>query len=117
MIQKRHRITSIGFHRLMRLILQNSKSTSVLLKDDLEALKLYIEMESLRFDNLFDYKVTMDKSIKLNKIYIPPMLMQPYVENAIWHGLMQKKGRKRKPKTQPYKKKTATLSVRSKTME
>ncbi len=84
------------FSRLIRLILQNSKSTIVPLKDDLEALKLYIEMESLRFDNLFDYEVKMAKNIDPDSLKVPPMIMQPYVENAIWHGLMQKKGEKGK---------------------
>ncbi len=79
------------FSRLIRLILQNSKSTVVPVKDDLEALKLYIEIESMRFDNFFDYEVRMEKSIDAEKIEIPPMILQPYVENAIWHGLMQKK--------------------------
>jgi LytS/YehU family sensor histidine kinase len=84
------------FSRLIRLILQNSKSTIVPLKDDLEALKLYIEMESLRFDNLFDYEVNAEKGLNLEKISVPPMIIQPYVENAIWHGLMQKRGEKGK---------------------
>ncbi len=84
------------FSRLIRLILQNSKSNIVSLKDDLEALKLYIEMESLRFDNLFDYEVKTEKGLNLEKINVPPMLLQPYVENAIWHGLMQKKNEKGK---------------------
>ena len=79
------------FSRLIRLILQNSKSTIVPLKDDLEALKLYIEIESTRFDGLFDYEVKIQKDLDMEKIMVPPMLIQPYVENAIWHGLMQKK--------------------------
>jgi ligand-binding sensor domain-containing protein len=84
------------FSRLIRLILQNSKNTKVPLKDDLEALKLYIEMESMRFDNLFDYEVKIESGISMDEILIPPMLIQPYVENAIWHGLMQKKDEKGK---------------------
>lgn len=84
------------FSRLIRLILQNSKSQTISLKDDLEALKLYIEMESLRYDNLFEYEVKTEKQLDLNSIEVPPMLMQPYVENAIWHGLMQKKDNKGK---------------------
>lgn len=84
------------FSRLIRLILQNSKSTIVPLKDDLEALKLYLEMESVRFDNLFDYEVKIEKGLDLEQIFVPPMLMQPYVENAIWHGLMQKENGKGK---------------------
>ncbi|MCB9336573.1 MAG: histidine kinase [Lewinellaceae bacterium] len=82
------------FSRLIRLILQNSKSTAVPLKDDIEALKLYIEMESMRFDNLFDYEVKMESGLDMEHTLVPPMLLQPYVENAIWHGLLQKKGEK-----------------------
>ena len=84
------------FSRLIRLILQNSKSTIVPLKDDLEALKLYIEIESMRFDNKFDYEVKMEKGLDPEVLEIPPMLMQPFVENSIWHGLMQKKDGKGK---------------------
>lgn len=82
------------FSRLIRLTLQNSKTTIVRLKDDLEGLQLYIELESLRFDNLFDYEVQVQQGMDLEKTMIPPLLIQPYVENAIWHGLMQKKGEK-----------------------
>lgn len=83
------------FSRLIRLILQNSRSNCVNLRDELEALKLYIEMESLRFDKQFEYRVSVARDLPLDDIEIPPMLLQPYVENAIWHGLMQKQGRGR----------------------
>ncbi|MFK7970687.1 MAG: histidine kinase, partial [Bacteroidia bacterium] len=79
------------FSRLIRLILQNSKSTIVPLKDDLEALKLYLEIENMRFDELFEYEIKIEKNLDTALIKVPPMLMQPYVENAIWHGLLQKK--------------------------
>ncbi|MEZ5040677.1 MAG: histidine kinase [Saprospiraceae bacterium] len=84
------------FSRLIRLILQNSKNKTVPLKDDLEALRLYIEVESMRFDNLFDYEVKTEIGLDLENTFVPPMLLQPYVENAIWHGLMQKTGSKGK---------------------
>jgi len=80
------------FSRLIRLILQNSSANYVNLKDELEALKLYMEMESLRFDNKFRYEVCVAKDLDLDSVEIPPMLFQPYVENAIWHGLMHKAG-------------------------
>jgi len=80
------------FSRLIRLILNNSRSNYISLKDDLDALKLYIEIESLRFDNKFEYEVKASKNLDPELIQIPPMLFQPYVENAIWHGLMQKDG-------------------------
>ncbi|HMQ62036.1 MAG TPA: hypothetical protein PKE06_15285, partial [Flavilitoribacter sp.] len=56
----------------------------------LEALQLYMQMESLRFNNRFDYIVKVEKGLNLEALEIPPMLLQPYVENAIWHGLMHK---------------------------
>jgi ligand-binding sensor domain-containing protein len=79
-----------NFARLMRLILQNSRSNYINLKDELEALDLYMQMESLRFKNKFSYSIAVDESVETSSIVIPPMLIQPYVENAIWHGLMHK---------------------------
>ena len=79
-----------NFARLMRLILQNSRSNYISLKDELEALDLYMQMESLRFKNKFGYSIAVDENIDTASIVIPPMLIQPYVENAIWHGLMHK---------------------------
>jgi sensor histidine kinase YesM len=78
------------FSRLIRLILNNSKNKMVCLSDELEALKLYIEMENFRFDNKFDYSIRIDEEIEKDIIKIPPLILQPYVENAIWHGLMHK---------------------------
>jgi ligand-binding sensor domain-containing protein len=79
-----------NFARLMRLILQNSRSNYINLKDELEALELYMQMESLRFKNKFCYSIAIDENVETSSIVIPPMLIQPYVENAIWHGLMHK---------------------------
>ena len=84
------------FSRLIRLILQNSKTSEVTLKDDMDALQLYIEIESLRFDNRFDYEVKTESGLDPKSVLIPPLLIQPYVENAIWHGLLQKKDGKGK---------------------
>lgn len=80
------------FARLIRLILQNSRSEYIPLTDEIEALDLYLQMESLRFDNKFDYNISIDESIEPTEIDIPTMLIQPFVENAIWHGLIPKKG-------------------------
>ncbi len=79
-----------NFARLIRLIFQNSRSNYISLKDELETLELYLQMESLRFRNKFYYKISVDDDIDPASIDIPPMLIQPYVENAIWHGLMHK---------------------------
>jgi LytS/YehU family sensor histidine kinase len=81
------------FSRLVRLILHNSKRSRVPLEDELEALKLYVELESLRFEGKFTYQIEIAKNVNLSLIEIPPLILQPYVENAIWHGLMHKEGK------------------------
>jgi ligand-binding sensor domain-containing protein/putative methionine-R-sulfoxide reductase with GAF domain len=79
------------FSRLMRLILDNSREEWVLLENELKALQLYIEMEAIRFDNVFDYKISMALDVNPSSVIVPPMIVQPYVENAIWHGLLHRK--------------------------
>jgi LytS/YehU family sensor histidine kinase len=74
----------------MRLILDNSNSKNVILTNELEALKLYIEMEALRFDKKFTYEIKIDGGMGADTIEVPPLIIQPYVENAIWHGLLHK---------------------------
>jgi LytS/YehU family sensor histidine kinase len=78
------------FSRLMRLILDNSRSEWVLLESELKALELYIELEVVRFDNVFEYELIVDPEVDITTTYIPPMIIQPYVENAIWHGLLHR---------------------------
>lgn len=78
------------FSKLIRTILKNSKSKLVSLEDELNALELYIQMEQFRFDFKFDYEIKIDSDVDKEFTEIPPMLLQPYVENAIWHGLMHK---------------------------
>ena len=78
------------FARLIRLILQNSRSSFIPLQDELEALELYLEMESLRFAHKFNYEIDVAEDLDLSNIEVPPMVIQPYVENAIWHGLIPK---------------------------
>ncbi len=80
------------FAKLIRLILDNSNSKKVLLSNELEALKLYIEMERIRFDNKFDYRIIVDEGVHTDSIGVPSLIIQPYVENAIWHGLLHKEG-------------------------
>lgn len=76
------------FSKLIRLILQNSKSKMVLLSDELKALKLYIEMEKMRFDNQFEYRIIVAENVSPHHLEIPQLILQPFVENAIWHGLV-----------------------------
>lgn len=78
------------FAKLIRLILDNSNNKSVSLSSELEALRLYIEMESIRFEKQFTYSITVDKNVQADYIQVPPLIIQPFVENAIWHGLLHK---------------------------
>lgn len=78
------------FSRLVRLILMHSRVKKVSLKEELDALRLYLDLENLRFKNKFTYEINIDPEINENDIEIPPMLIQPFVENAIWHGLLHK---------------------------
>ena len=80
------------FSKLIRLILDNSNHKSVSLEQDLEALRIYIEMESLRFDNKFEFTIDVAEGTDVFSIQVPPMIFQPFVENAIWHGLLHKQG-------------------------
>lgn len=82
-----------NFSRLMRLILQHSRSNYISLKEEINALELYLEMEHIRFKNKFQYGIYIARDLDTDVIDIPPMLIQPYVENAIWHGLMHKPDR------------------------
>jgi tetratricopeptide (TPR) repeat protein len=78
------------FSSLMRKVLENSNHTSIPLRDELDALHLYLELESLRFKDRFDYKISVDEEIDTLLFKVPTMLIQPYVENSICHGLMPK---------------------------
>lgn len=81
------------FSKLIRIILNNSMHKLVTLEDELISLQLYLELEHRRCNNKFDYIINIDKAISPNSVLVPPMLMQPYIENAIWHGLLQKENR------------------------
>jgi LytS/YehU family sensor histidine kinase len=80
------------FAKLVRLILNQSDEVYVPLGKEIEMLKYYIELEKLRFDIPFSHNIEVDASINLEETEIPSMLLQPYVENAIQHGLRHKKG-------------------------
>jgi tetratricopeptide (TPR) repeat protein len=79
------------FSRLVRLILHNSQAALIPLESELEALQLYLELESLRFNDHFDFAVNTEEDLDVAAVKIPPLIIQPYAENAIWHGLMHKK--------------------------
>lgn len=81
------------FSLLMRKTLENSQHTAIPIKDELDALQLYLELESLRFKEKFAYSIEVDEDIDTLLLKIPTMLIQPYVENSICHGLVNKNGK------------------------
>lgn len=78
------------FSTLMRAVLENSEQDFIPLTKELELLELYVKLEHSRFPEKFDYQIQVDEQIDLEGFQIPPMLLQPYIENAIWHGLRYK---------------------------
>lgn len=80
------------FSHLMRMILNNSKEKVISLANELEALDLYIEMENLRLNGKLSYELQVDEKLDSAEIYVPSMIIQPYVENSIKHGIAPKEG-------------------------
>ncbi|HEY9487689.1 MAG TPA: histidine kinase [Chryseosolibacter sp.] len=78
------------FALLMRLVLENSQEDFIPLQKEQEILSLYLKLEHYRFRDKFDYEIKVDDQVNLEAIHIPPMLIQPYIENAVWHGLRYK---------------------------
>ncbi len=83
------------FAKLIRLILHYSSQNTISLKDELDALELYIQLEQLRYRDDFGFEKTLHSKVDLNNWRIPPLILQPYVENAIRHGLAARKGDKK----------------------
>ena len=78
------------FSQLMRTVLENSDEDFIPLKKEIELLELYTKLEHFRFKDKFDYTISLDETIAVDDYQIPPMLLQPYIENAVWHGLRYK---------------------------
>jgi tetratricopeptide (TPR) repeat protein len=78
------------FSKLMRAVMENSKYDFVSLASEVQILELYLKLENHRFKEKFDYSFIVDPKIDQENIQIPPMLIQPYIENAVWHGLRYK---------------------------
>ncbi|GAB4321222.1 MAG: hypothetical protein Kow00127_13610 [Bacteroidales bacterium] len=81
------------FSRLMRLILRYSGQSWITLEEEVEALKYYLELEQLRFEHQFDFSIDINETLDTDFVEIPPMLIQPYAENAVIHGLRYKTGK------------------------
>ena len=80
------------FSKLMRIILDNSQYTFISIEEEIRGLRLYLELESLRFERSFEFEIKIDESVNVLEYKIPALMIQPYVENSIRHGLLQKKG-------------------------
>lgn len=79
------------FADLMRKVLVNSQNTTITLNEELSAIKLYLELEKARFEGKFSYNISVDNNVNTQKVELPPLILQPFIENATWHGLMQLK--------------------------
>jgi sensor histidine kinase YesM len=78
------------FTRLLRNILENAEKNTTRLFDEIETCKLYLQLENLRFNNEINWQFSIDPTIDLKSIEVPTLVLQPFLENAIWHGLMPK---------------------------
>lgn len=82
------------FSALTRKILEMTEKESISIADEVKTLQLYLDIEKARFEENFDYQISIDQKIDAENTKIPAMLLQPYVENALKHGLLHKKGEK-----------------------
>jgi len=82
------------FSDLLRSTLDNSSSSIISLQDEIQYLDNYLQLEKLRFDDKFDYFVHVEAAIDRQNVFVPAMLLQPYVENAIRHGIRHLQGQK-----------------------
>ena len=78
------------FSKLIRTLLNNADKKEINLYDEIETCKLYLQLEAMRFDSKFSYNVNIDETIDLKSINVPALIIQPFIENAIWHGIVPK---------------------------
>jgi LytS/YehU family sensor histidine kinase len=83
------------FANLIRITLNQSREIFTTLYENIEYLESYLLMEKLRFDDSFTFRIMVDDDIDIEETLVPTLMIQPLAENAIWHGLMNKKGKKR----------------------
>ncbi|MEB2782868.1 histidine kinase [Algoriphagus sp. C2-6-M1] len=82
------------FAKLIRMVLESSREFKISLGEELDIAKLYLSLETIRFDEGIDFKINVERGINLRDTKVPPLVFQPFLENAVWHGLMSKKGPK-----------------------
>ncbi|QTE24514.1 histidine kinase [Polaribacter cellanae] len=79
------------FSKLIRKILEASNTKEISLQEELETMDLYMTIENIRFSNEIDFQIKVDENVSLETIKVPPLVLQPFLENALWHGLSSKK--------------------------
>jgi anti-sigma regulatory factor (Ser/Thr protein kinase) len=83
------------FGRLLRKVLDHSEQNIITLEEELEALELYIQLEQLRLNVSLQYRIIVDPAIAVSEEWLPPLILQPFAENALWHGLSRKQGERK----------------------
>ena len=82
------------FSKLTRMILETTEKETITLSEEINALKLYLDLEKVRFNNEFQYSINVINGLDIESIKIPSMIVQPYIENSLKHGLLHKQGEK-----------------------
>ncbi len=94
------------FAKLLRMVLENAKKQEVSLKSELDFMRVYVDVENMRFNNSIDFQIDIDENVDLLKIKVPPLIFQAFIENSLWHGLAplkkEKKLRLKVKKENPY---------------
>lgn len=85
----------VKFSRLIRMYLDYSQQNEITLQQEIKALELYLELEKVRFEDELDYKIDIENNLDIKAIKVPSLFIQPYIENALKHGLLHKKGERR----------------------
>lgn len=83
------------FSKLIRKILSASRNKEVTLQEEIETVKLYVNIENIRFKHKIQFTIKIEENLKLKSIRIPPLILQPFIENSLWHGLSAIKGEKK----------------------
>lgn len=78
------------FSKLIRTLFNNADKKEITLYDEIETCKFYLQLEAMRFDEKFSYSINVDPDIDLKSIYVPALIIQPFIENSIWHGIVPK---------------------------
>ncbi len=83
----------IKFSNLMRMTLESSERKEISLEDDLKLIETYLQIEAMRLNHKFTYEIKIDSAIDASNTLIPPLILQPFIENSIWHGISRKAGK------------------------